>query len=142
MTVFHPRTRLLALVLVTTSACQPDEDPSKVLGGVWQPAFTAAPATSPAAISYRVNGDGIQMTSSTGESYDAERGGSRVVVRGAPPGTSVRVRRTPVFALREIYKRDGKVIRTTTTIVIDERRAAILEESPPNQVTIRLAGKQ
>lgn len=128
-------------LLLGAAACQRQEDPGRVLAGTWKPVTASTPGAPAPTMAYRVDREHIRMVSSTGESYDTERGGTRTPVRGAPPGTTVRVWRVPVFAIQEIYKRDGKTVKTTTVVVVDGKTALINDEIPAGSATVRAAVK-
>lgn len=138
----NPANLLFLALLTGAAACQRQEDPGKVLDGTWQPVAASMPASPAPTVAYQVKGESVRMASSNGESYDTARGGTRTPVRGAPPGTTVRVWRVPAIAYKEVYKRDGKLLKTTTTVVVEGKSALVKEEIPGRPAAVRAAAKQ
>lgn len=59
---------------------------------------------------YKVDGDTLNMTSPTGQSYSAKMDGTEAPYKGDPGTTSVSVKRLSRDVIEETDKRDGKVI--------------------------------
>jgi hypothetical protein len=61
-------------------------------------------------MTYKVDGDNLNMSSPTGQSYSAKMDGTDSPYKGDPGTTSVSVKKLGKSTLQETDKRDGKVI--------------------------------
>jgi hypothetical protein len=66
---------------------------------------------------YKVDGDMLNMSSPTGQSYSAKMDGTDAPYKGDPGTTSVSVKRLSRNVIEETDKRDGKVIGVTRITV-------------------------
>lgn len=66
---------------------------------------------------YKVDGDSVNMSDPTGESYSAKMGGGDAPYKGDPGTTSVSVKKLGKDSLQETYRRDGKVMSISTMTV-------------------------
>lgn len=98
-----------------------------VLDGTWAPIGASASANDRPTLQYRLEGDRLHMASSAGQAYTAEIGSGEVALEGAPPGTTVVVRKVPAIAYREIVMRDGRPIAVRLVAVTDGKVATIFE---------------
>jgi hypothetical protein len=60
-------------------------------------------------ITYKVDGDTLNMTTPTGQSYSAKLDGTEAPYKGDPGTTGVSVKRINKNEIEETDKRDGKV---------------------------------
>ena len=80
---------------------------------------------------YKVQGDSLNMTNLTGQSYTAKLDGTEAPYKGDPGTTTVSVKRVDKNTMEETDKRDGKVIAVarmmvsadgkTMTIAVDDK---------------------
>lgn len=86
------------------------------VSGSWKTAVNPNMPDEALTFSFRIEGDTVRLTA-PGQSYSATVDGPEVAVEGDADGTLVSVERPAPNALRETYKRDGKVVRVTTMTI-------------------------
>ena len=75
---------------------------------------------------YKVQGDSLNMTNLTGQSYTAKLDGTEAPYKGDPGTTSVSVKRLDKNTLEETDKRDEKVIMVSRmTVAADGKSMTI-----------------
>lgn len=116
-----------ALICLALCSCLRGPDPKESAEGIWEPVKVEAGAGERPTLRYQLDGDGLQMSSSSGQRYAATLGGDATTLEGAPPGTTVFVREAPVFAFREIVIRDGRPVAVRIVTIVDRQVATILE---------------
>jgi hypothetical protein len=80
-------------------------------------------------VSYKLVGDMLQMTTPTGQSYQAKVGGGAVPIHGDPAATMAAVRRLGPTTLQEIDSRAGKPVAVTTmTLNRDGKTMSVVYE--------------
>jgi hypothetical protein len=86
---------------------------SHAISGSWRASKMENISDNGITITYKVEGDTLNMSSPTGQSYSAKMDGTEAPFKGDPGTTAVSVKRTGKNAFEETDKRDGKV----TTVV-------------------------
>ena len=80
-------------------------------------------------VSYKLVGDMLQMSTPTGESYQAKVGGGAVPIHGDPAATMASIRRLGPATLQETDMRAGKPVGVTTmTLNRDGRTMSVVYE--------------
>jgi hypothetical protein len=83
---------------------------SHAVSGSWRTSKLENMSDNGITITYKVDGDTLNMTSPTGQSYSAKLDGTDSPYKGDPGTTSVSVKSMGKNAIEETDKRDGKVI--------------------------------
>lgn len=83
---------------------------SDAISGSWRTTKMESLSDNATVWSYKTNGDEINMTNPTGQSYTAKLGGPDAPMKGDPGITSVSVKMIGKNVFEETDKRDGKVI--------------------------------
>ena len=130
-------TRLMASMLIPIGlmGCFQSPDPGSAINGTWEPVRVSVASARPT-LRYDWNDNWLQMSSSAGESYSAQRGGDAVALKGAPPGIAVSVEQVPAFAYREVVLRDGKRVAVRIVAVVDRQIVTVLENRFDGSATI------
>ncbi|WP_198651405.1 hypothetical protein [Dyella sp. C11] len=90
---------------------------SHAVSGSWVTANIADMSANGTTLVYKQDGNMLNMTTPTGQSYDARLDGTEAPYKGDPGITSVTVKQTGKMSMVETDKRDGKVIGVMTTTV-------------------------
>jgi hypothetical protein len=83
---------------------------SHALSGSWRTSKMDSMSDNAVTVTYKVEGDTLNMSSPTGQSYSAKLDGTEAPYKGDPGVTSVSVKSIGKSAIEETDKRDGKVI--------------------------------
>ncbi|HXJ97005.1 MAG TPA: hypothetical protein VMT20_29550 [Terriglobia bacterium] len=83
---------------------------SHAISGSWRTSKLENFSDNGITITYKLEGDTLNMTSPTGQSYSAKLDGTEAPYKGDPGTTSVSVKSMGKNAIEETDKRDGKVI--------------------------------
>jgi hypothetical protein len=83
---------------------------SHAVSGSWRTTKLEGFSDNGLAFTYKVEGDTLNMTTPTGQSYSAKLDGTEALYKGDPGTTSVSVKSMGKNAIEESDKRDGKVI--------------------------------
>ena len=104
---------------------------SHAISGSWRMAKMQSLSENAMSITYKVTGDGLTMSTQTGQSYTAKLDGTEAPYKGDPGTTSVSVKKTGANTMEETDKRDGKVISVaritvsadgkTMKVVVDDK---------------------
>jgi hypothetical protein len=90
---------------------------SHAISGSWRTTKLANISDNGITFTYKTQGDALNMTTPTGQSFTAKVDGTDAPYNGDPGTTSVSVKRIGKMTLEETDKRDGKVISVTRTVV-------------------------
>jgi hypothetical protein len=81
-------------------------------------------------VTYKSDGDGLRMSTASGESYTAKLDGKSYPVKGAFFYDSVSLRRIDDHTIEETDKRDGKVVQVSTmTVASDGKTMTVVSKS-------------
>ncbi|HUG45794.1 MAG TPA: hypothetical protein VMK31_04685 [Sphingomicrobium sp.] len=116
-----------ALLVLGLFGCMQESDPRESVEGSWEPIRASGATTDMPILQYRLDGDRLQMASSTGHAYDSKLGGGPVPLEGAPAGTTVAVQDVQAVAYREIVMRNGQPVAVRLIAVSDRKIATIFE---------------
>jgi hypothetical protein len=104
---------------------------SHATSGSWRTSKLDSVSDNGLAITYKVEGGSLTMTSPTGQSYTAKLDGTDAPYKGDPGTTSVSVKSLGKNAIQETDKRDGKVTSVaritvaadgkTMTVAVDDK---------------------
>jgi polyisoprenoid-binding protein YceI len=83
---------------------------SHAISGSWRTTTMSNMSDNGLTMTYKVDGDNLNMSSPTGQSYSAKMDGTDSPYKGDPGTTSVSVKKLGKSMLQETDKRDGKVI--------------------------------
>jgi len=87
------------------------------ISGSWRTSSFENVSDNALTFTYKVNGDSLNMTSPTGQSYSAKMDGTDSPYKGDPGTTSVSIKKMGKNAMQETDKRDGKAISVATITV-------------------------
>ncbi len=82
---------------------------SHAISGSWRTSKFTNFSDNGLTITYKLEGDTLNMTSPTGQSYSAKLDGTDAPYKGDPGTTTVSVKRLGKNTIEETHKRDGKV---------------------------------
>jgi len=101
------------------------------ISGSWRMSKMNTLSDNGITFTYKVQGDSLNMTNLTGQSYTAKLDGTEAPYKGNPGTTTVSVKRVDKNTMEETDKRDGKVIAVarmmvsadgkTMTIAVDDK---------------------
>jgi hypothetical protein len=101
------------------------------ISGSWRMSKMNTLSDNGITFTYKVQGDSLNMTNLTGQSYTAKLDGTEAPYKGDPGTTAVSVKRVDKNTMEETDKRDGKVIAVarmmvsadgkTMTIAVDDK---------------------
>lgn len=112
---------------------------SHLVSGSWRPAKMENLSENGAKWTYKVNGQQLEMTTPTGQSYVAKLDGTDAPMKGDPGVTSVSVRMLGSNTLEETDKREGKVVSIQKmTVSEDGETAKLLIDDKIQKTTIEL----
>lgn len=104
---------------------------SHAISGSWRTSGYGNVSDNALTRTYKVEGDSLNMSAPTGESFTASMDGSESTYSGDPGTTSVSLKKLGTHAIQETDKRDGKVISVakmtvapdgqSMTIAIDDK---------------------
>ena len=126
-------------LLMTAAGCLQAADPRDAIEGSWEPLSVESAAGPTPTLRYQLEGDRLHMTSSAGRSYAADINGAPVKLKGAPPGTTVSVRRIPAVAYREVVMRDGRPVAARIVTVADKNVATVFENRLDGSAAVQAA---
>jgi uncharacterized Zn-binding protein involved in type VI secretion len=96
------------------------------MSGSWRTTSYGSVSDNGLTMTYKVDGDNLNMSSPTGQSYSAKMDGTEAPYRGDPGTTSVSVKKLGENILQETDMRDGKVISVAKmTVAADGKSMAI-----------------
>jgi hypothetical protein len=102
---------------------------SLAVSGSWRMAKVESLSDNGIVWTYKVSGEEVTMTDSTGHSYTAKLDGTDAPMKGDPGVTSVSVKMLDKNTLQETDKRDGKVTGVwTMTVSADGKTAKAISE--------------
>ncbi|HVS88585.1 MAG TPA: hypothetical protein VHF01_10250 [Candidatus Acidoferrum sp.] len=104
---------------------------SHAISGSWRTAKMENMSDNGLTITYKVEGNSLNMSTPTGQSYTAKLDGTEAPYKGDPGTSSVSVKRLDKNTIEETDKRDGKVISIaritvaadgkTMTVAVDDK---------------------
>ena len=94
------------------------------MSGSWRALKADKRSDNGLTITYKSEGDTLNMSTPTGEAYSAKTDGTDAPYKGDPGTTSVSVKVVKKNILEETYKRDGKTIGSNRTVV-DGKKAKV-----------------
>jgi uncharacterized Zn-binding protein involved in type VI secretion len=96
------------------------------MSGSWRTTSYGSVSDNGLTMTYKVDGDSLNMSSPTGQSYSAKMDGTEAPYRGDPGTTSVSVKKLGENILQETDMRDGKVISVAKmTVAADGKSMTI-----------------
>lgn len=110
---------------------------SHAISGSWKTAKYDNISDDGLTVSFRLDGDTLNMTSPTGQSYSAKLDGTYAPLKGDTGGTTVSVERLAPNSFRETSKRGGKVVNVTTMTVGTDGKLSVVSENKTRKETIR-----
>ena len=90
---------------------------SHAISGSWRNTKMENLSDNALLVTYKVEGDGLSMSTPTGQSYTAKLDGTEAPFKGDPGTTSVSVKSMGKNTIEETDKRDGKIITVTKMTV-------------------------
>jgi hypothetical protein len=90
---------------------------SHAVSGSWRTTKFDSVSDNGTTFTYKVDGDTLNMSSPTGQSYSAKMDGTDAPFKGDPGTTSVSVKRLGKNSIEETDKRDGKVISVSRNTI-------------------------
>ena len=90
---------------------------SHAISGSWRTTKFESLSDNGATFTYKIEGDALNMSTPTGQSYSAKLDGTDSPFKGDPGVTSVSVKRMGKNSIEETDKRDGKVISVSRNTV-------------------------
>lgn len=118
---------------------------SNGVAGTWQFGHWIDLSANARTFTYKVNGKSVDYSDPTGASYTAVIGGKAVAFTSpGDTGTTVSVRQLGPNELRETYRRDGKVTRTSTMTVAKDGKTmkAVNDNLQSGRVNVSVADRQ
>ena len=91
---------------------------SHAISGSWRTTKIDSVSDNGTTFTYKVDGDTLNMSTPTGQSYSAKLDGTDSPFKGDPGTTSVSIKRLGKNAVEETDKRDGKVISVSRNTVV------------------------
>lgn len=122
---------------VTETRVAPAPPGSHGVSGSWKTAKYDAVSDEGLTFSFRTDGDTLNMSSPSGQSYSATFGGPDAPIKGDTAGTVVSVERLAANSIRETSKRDGKPVSVTTFTVGDDGKLSGVSENLVQKSTFR-----
>lgn len=110
---------------------------SHAVSGSWKTAKYDNISDEGLTFSFRIDGDTLNMSSPTGQSYAAKLDGTDAPIKGDSGGTVVSVERLAANSIRETYKRDGKPVSVTTFTLTDGGKLSAVSEDKLQKSTLR-----
>ena len=110
---------------------------SHAISGSWKTAKYDNVSDDGLTVSFRIDGDTLNMNSPAGQSYAAKLGGPAAPIKGDTGGTTVAVERLASNSFRETSTRDGKVVNVTTMTVGADGKLSVASESKLRKDTMR-----
>ena len=102
---------------------------SNAISGSWRTARIDNVSDNGLSFTYKVTGDGLEMTTPTGQSYNAKLDGTEAPYLGDPGTTSVSMKKIGPNTLEETDKRDAKVISVSRmTVLADGKTMKIVAD--------------
>jgi len=102
---------------------------SNPISGSWRTARIDNVSDNGLSFTYKVTGDGLEMTTPTGQSYNAKLDGTEAPYLGDPGTTSVSMKKIGPNTLEETDKRDAKVISVSRmTVLADGKTMKIVAD--------------
>src|SRR5450755_2117156 len=90
---------------------------SHAISGSWRTTKIDSVSDNGTTFTYKVDGDTLNMSTPTGQSYSAKLDGTDSPFKGDPGTTSVSIKRLGKNSIEETDKRDGKVISVSRNTV-------------------------
>jgi hypothetical protein len=100
---------------------------SHAISGSWKAAKMDTLSDNALKITYKVEGDSLNMSNLTGQSYTAKLDGTEAPYKGDPGTTSVSVKKVDKNTLEETDKREGKVISVAHIMVSADGKTLTLK---------------
>lgn len=97
----------------------PAPEGAHAMSGSWQTEKVDSISDEALTVTFQLDGDTLNMSSPSGQSYSANLDGTAVPVQGDTAGTTVSVERLAPNSFRETYTRDGEVVNVSTLTVTD-----------------------
>jgi hypothetical protein len=100
-----------------------------LISGSWRETKTESLSDNAAKVTFKVDGDTLNMTSPIGQSYTAKLDGTDAPFKGDPGITSVSVKRISKNVFEESDKRNGKVISISRITVSPDGKTMTMDIS-------------
>ena len=110
---------------------------SHAISGSWKTAKYDNVSDEGLTFSFRLDGDTLNMSSPSGQSYAAKLGGADAPIKGDTGGTVIAVERLAANSIRETYKRDGKPVSVTTYTLGEDGKLNAVSEDKLQKSTMR-----
>jgi hypothetical protein len=91
---------------------------SSAVSGSWRPEKMQNQSANGQTVTYKSTADGLNMSTPTGQSYEAKFDGKFYPIAGDPGGTTVSLQRVNANTLVETDKRGGKVVEVDRMTVV------------------------
>jgi hypothetical protein len=98
-----------------------------LISGSWRETKTESLSDNAAKVTFKVDGETLNMTAPTGQSYSAKLDGSDAPYKGDPGTTSVSVKRVSKNVFEETDKRNGKVISVSRITVSSDGKTMTMD---------------
>jgi hypothetical protein len=105
---------------------------SHAVSGSWQVAQYNTVSDEGLVMTFKVDGDQVQMSAPSGIGYEATIGGPDVPIAGDTAGTTASIAKTGDNTYVETDKRDGEVILVITMTVGDDGKLHVVQEDKRN----------
>lgn len=95
---------------------------SHAISGSWRTSSYQNVSDNGLTFTYKVDGDSLNMTSPTGQSYNAKMDGTDTPYKGDPGTTSISVKKIGKNIMQETDKGDGTVVSVSKMTVAPDRK--------------------
>lgn len=120
----------------------PAPEGAHAMSGSWKTEKVESISDEALTVTFQLDGETLNMSSPSGQSYSANLDGTAVPVQGDTAGTTVSVERLAPNSFRETFTRDGKVVSVSTLTVTDGTLNVVSENKRTDSTVTYSAQRQ